>query len=367
MSLLFAFLAAGAASAADAPLVRPVIPAVVYTAVNTPTKALKLDPKQVCLDVDGEPVQYVDAGRLAFQIIVQFEQYDDLKATTVTERLKELNGDACAKPDPQAPALTKTQKARVAAYCDGSIAIQRMLMGIYPGFKTTTATAAGFAKINDVRIDGAPLTAAEVEAALKEDIEDLVAPEGGPAVGPQSERQRRIVVALTQAFLASTPNEKYVACTFGEPETKVAKEEPAVVDRYQLASTLASGATGFGAIVSKFQFRSRPGNLIYRGDISDLSSAPATWAAGRDIDSTDSGFSISLNRSIGDEAEKDLPNKPDGYRRTKSFKIQGAIGLPLCGLINPEGKPCKFPGKKIDFDVTPYLARDYERESKRVL
>lgn len=320
MTIAFALMAAGVPSVTTP----PTIERVTYVAQQTPAKAIKLEAKTVCKDVSGEPVQYVDPARLALQVVMQLEMYDELQAKTATALLAELNGEACAKATDAS--LAAAEKTRLANYCTGSIALQRMLMGIYPGYHTTTATA----DLLKVRSD-------DFEAALEEDIEQL------------DDRQKTIIEQLTKSFLTSTPADKRVACTFGQ------SDEPAVVARYGAGAVLAGGATGLGAFLKTFQFRRHPGNLVYRGDISSLSSAPATWAAGRDLGSTDSGFGISLDRGVGDETS----NK--GFNRTKTFKVQGAISAPLCGIWGGDGKPCKVPGKKIDFDLAPYWAREYEK------
>lgn len=296
-----------------------------YVADRIPSRSVTLDYNKIC---DGG---FVDPQKLAVQLIVQLEMFEDIRSSNAQEAVTRFNGVNCPEDARQAMSPRQT------AYCTASIVVQRMALNVYPGFKPVARRAEplGLDRNRDLKVD--------------------VSHPGLNRPG---------VAAFADAFLRNPPKERYIECDYAPEKYAEGEPEEDAMER----SGLWAGAAEFGHQGARFlkvlQFRQYPGNLAYRGANDSLDKAHATFAAGRDLYLTDGGFTISHSHDTGDEIDP-------ARKRTYERKLVGAIGIPLCGLIGLKGDDCQsaetVPGTKIPrrtYNLIPYFAWD-ERFKKQ--
>jgi len=316
MLLALALLAAGQGAAGPPADLTPK-----YVADYAPAKTITLDPKRVCTE------GFVDPEKLAVQLMVQLEMFEDLRTKSAAQALPTFNGSPCPGLVDGKPPIESKQKSA----CTASIIIQRLLLNVYTGYMPTVGAVEG-AKTHKL-----------VESDLDRDV--------------ASTRMRRdVVVDFTTTFLTSPAQNRYVECDFADKPVEIAEgrePEPTTLERSGLGADLAEFGTRFARGLRVLQFRQHAGNLVYRGAGESYDSVHATFASGRDLYATDAGFSFNLSKDIGDEARTD-------YFRQRKEGLVGAIGIPLCGLRKLGGKDCQS-----DRSVETIYASDSEAEKKR--
>lgn len=321
-------LAALALAAAPTPASTPT-GAAHYVADQYPAKAMSLDVKKVCTK------GYVDPGKLVISLMNQLDLEDDLSQFKArADLLPQFDGRRC----PAAMAIGAAQDE----YCTGAIVVQRLLLNVYPGFQPASGPAGEAAR--------------SIRAGL--DVAD-------PAV------DRPAVAADAVRFLASTAADRFVRCDLDPAaaveEAQARRRDTPVVRRDSPRAEVAEAGFSVGRALKAVQFRQYAGNLMYRDGGDGFDGGDPTFASGLDLYNTDAGVSLGYNHDISDEAAK----KDDGYTRTRKWAVEGAVGLPLCGLFAPavdhtrlSGKPCNS-GRFVDaakkrptytFDVIPYAA-----------
>lgn len=313
-----------------------------YVADQIPAQAITLDIKKICAK-NG----YVDPGKLAVQLLVQLDMLDELSAMGGQTALLRFDGRDCpaGPPPPGGP--------KQSGWCTGSIVIQRLLLNVYPGYLPRKDEALAY------KVD---------EADLRKDVVHV------------SSEGRANITQFAKAFVKSTSAQAFVECDFAakprpadRPAIKVERMDsdgdPAVMERNSLSADVAEGSVRTAAFLKLFQFRQHASNLVYRRAADSIDGADPTYASGLDLYKTDAGLSFSRNHKIGDEAG-------DGYERTIEWGVVGVVGVPLCGLIRFDGKPCES-GRYVDktpsevertgskgerptytWDVVPYVAAD---------
>lgn len=310
-----------------------------YVADYVPAKGVSLDAKRICTD------GFVDPGKLAVQLMIQLEMFDELRTMSGEAALLTFDGSECPDRIAGKPPVEAKQKSA----CTASIVVQRLLLNVYTGYMPTVGAVEG----------------ARTHKLVEGDLERDVA----------SARMRRAVVEdFTATFLTSPAGHRLVECDFAEKPTAIAdgtEPEPTTLERSGTGADLAEFGVRFARGLRVLQFRQYAGNLVYRGAGDSYDSVHATFASGRDLYATDAGFSINLSKELGDEARAD-------YFRQRKETIVGAIGIPLCGLRKLEGKDCqsenpveevlksdspaerrrKEARRTFTYDVIPFVALD---------
>lgn len=318
-----------------------------YVANQVIPKSITLSAKDVCTK-DG----YIDPPKLAVQVMVQLQMFDELAAPGAAASLKTLDGRDCAHHE--ADAENAPDVDTKASRCTAAIFFQRLLLNVYPGFRPTREEALKYFKDEP----GAP-----AEAVLSKDVDGLTPDE------------RRQVLNFAMAFVQSGSGGHFVRCDYVDasaqtasatPQMKTLREpDPGALSRSTAGAQLAIDANSAVNILKRLQWRSIPGNLIYRAPANSTDKYTADFAVSQDLYNADKGFGFDLVHVLA------LNDKKQGQRDYKP-DIEGAIGLPFCGLV--KGRECQLATPqqfknlpKFQFDVTPYLAWERKSDKKTII
>jgi hypothetical protein len=315
-----------------------------YVANQIPEKALTLDASKICKN------GYVDPASVTLQLMIQLDMSDEIIKYGVKGSLAKLDGSECPK-----ETARDSEKSERRRFCNATIAAQRLMLNVYPGFRPA-----------------API----IREDLKSDL------------SLSDKKQTAVLAAYTNTFLLQATGSARIRCDgpapFGaanptlafnpppssgdpapmDPDPK--PETPTQPDKSAWAADsvkyLARDVWLVPAIedtldtrtfLGKLQWRQVPNNLIYRAGSSTISQGDATYLTGEDLYDSDNGFGVSVSETV------------KGVNKAYEANFQGALGIPLCEMIPGLADHCKahFPWNKdiqLTWNVIPYGAIDYD-------
>lgn len=159
-----------------------------------------------------------------------------------------------------------------------------------------------------------------------------------------------------EAFLHAPASKQFVRCDDikSKPMIDMAHKQVADVpagapadgylERSTLQASLEQDARRALNGLKAIQFRSAPGNLIYRASADFPDKEDPTYATGQDLYDTDKGFSFSLSHTLAAAVDGTATKPAKPGSRVYSPSVVGALGVPLCSFFNAGGADCTFGG-----------------------